>query len=79
MQEASRFYYLTDGRWLNHQDDLDGNKVIVIPRNFADQQDLQIGDSIRMTLRGLQDHYGWYIQGIDRENWRSYPDLPGDV
>ena len=35
MQEASRFYYLTEGRWLNHQDDLAGNKVIVVPNDFA--------------------------------------------
>ena len=31
MQEASRDYYLVEGRWLNHQDDLAGNKVIVVP------------------------------------------------
>jgi hypothetical protein len=35
MQEAARFYYLTAGRWLNHQDHLAGNKVIVVPEDFA--------------------------------------------
>ncbi len=73
MQASSHIFYLAAGRWLNHQDDLDGMRVIVIQREFAANQKLKVGDSISMTLRGLQDPIGAYIQGKDRENWRSYP------
>ncbi len=73
MQTASHIFYLADGRWLNHQDDLDGRRVIVIQSRFAAERKLEVGDSLTMTLRGLKDPMGSYIQGKDRENWRSYP------
>ena len=73
MQASSHIYYLADGRWLNHQDDLGGRRVIVIQKGFADKQKLKVGDSLTMTLRGLKDPYGAYIWGKDRESWRSYP------
>jgi len=74
MQEASRIYYLTAGRWLNHQDDLDGNKAIVVPQEFADLRDLQLGDEIPLTFRPLTDtYYGLIRDGVDSLNWRSYP------
>ena len=34
-QEYARYYFLTEGRWLNHQDYLAANKVIVVPEEFA--------------------------------------------
>ena len=42
-QEASRELYLTEGRWLNHQDDLDGNKAIVVSSEFAEMRDIKLG------------------------------------
>jgi ABC-type antimicrobial peptide transport system permease subunit len=74
MQEASRKYYLTAGRWLNHQDDLEGNKAIVVPQEFADLAGLQLGDEIPLTFRPLTDtYYGLIRDGVDSLNWRSYP------
>jgi ABC-type lipoprotein release transport system permease subunit len=74
MQEASRFYYLTDGRWLNHQDNLGGNKAIVAPECLAKERGLELGDEIELTFRPLQDtYYGHIRDGIDTINWRSYP------
>jgi hypothetical protein len=73
MQETSRDYYLTQGRWLNHQDDLDRNKVIVVPSEFAEMRDLKLGDEIQLTFRPLKDAFVGYIRdGVDSLNWRSY-------
>ncbi|MBE3119971.1 MAG: ABC transporter permease, partial [Candidatus Atribacteria bacterium] len=73
MQESSHLFFLVDGRWLNHQDDLDGRRVIVIQREFANVRGLKLGDTISMTLRGLRNPFWGYITGDDRENWRTYP------
>lgn len=74
MQEASRFYYLTEGRWLNHQDDLAGNKAIVLPESFAKLRGFKLGDEIQFTFRPLTDTYfGLIRDGVDSLNWRSYP------
>ncbi|MCX6038870.1 MAG: ABC transporter permease, partial [Chloroflexi bacterium] len=73
-QEASRTYYLTEGRWLNHQDDLAGNKVIVLPESFAKLRGFKLGDEINFTFRPLTDTYvGLIRDGLDSLNWRSYP------
>jgi ABC-type antimicrobial peptide transport system permease subunit len=74
MQESSRFYYLTEGRWLNHQDDLAGNKVIVLPEPFANLRWFKVGDEITFTFRPLTDTYfGLIRDGVDSLNWKSYP------
>lgn len=74
MQEASRFYYLTAGRWLNHQDDRNGSKLIVIPEELADRRKLNLGDTLQLTFRPLRDtYYGQIRDGIDSVLWRSYP------
>jgi ABC-type antimicrobial peptide transport system permease subunit len=73
-QESARFYYLTAGRWLNHQDDLDRNKVIVMPENFAAMRGFELGDEIQLTFRPLQNTFLGYIRdGVDSDNWRNYP------
>ena len=74
MQEVSRYYYLTAGRWLNRQDDLAGNKVIVVTEDFAAMRGFRLGDEIQLTFRPLKDSYYGYIRdGIDSLLWRSYP------
>jgi len=73
-QEASRQYYLTAGRWLNHQDDLIGNKVIVIPEEFARIRGFELGDEITFNFRPLTDtYYGLIRNGVDTLHWRNYP------
>lgn len=74
MQESARYYYLTAGRWLNHQDDLDENKVIVVPEDFAAVRGFEPGDEIQLTFRPLKDTFLGYIRdGIDSRDWRNYP------
>ncbi len=74
MQESARVYYLLEGRWLNHQDNLKGNKVIVIPEELARLNELQLGDELVLTFRSLTNtYYGRIRDGVDAENWRSYP------
>jgi len=74
MQESSRTFYLSEGRWLNHQDDLDKNKVIVVPEDFTMKRHLKLGDEISLTFRPLTDTYFGYIRdGIDSASWKSYP------
>ncbi len=74
MQEASRKYYLIEGRWLNHLDDLDKNKVIVVPKDFATERHLQLGDEIPLTFRPLTETYfGMIRDGIDTASWKNYP------
>ncbi len=74
MQEASRRYYLTAGRWLNHQDDLAKNKAIVLPESFANLRGFKLGDEIPLTFRPLTDTlHGLIRDGVDSLNWRSYP------
>lgn len=74
MQEASHFYTLTAGRWLNHQDDLAGAKLIVIPEELADRRKLSLGHKLQITFRPLRDtYYGQIRDGIDSILWRSYP------
>jgi hypothetical protein len=73
-QETSREYYLVEGRWLNHQDELAESKVIVVPNDFADMRDFKLGDEIMLTFRPLKDTFlGLIRDGVDTVAWRSYP------
>ncbi len=72
-QESSREYYLTQGRWLNHQDELAESKVIVVPNDFADMRDFKLGDEIMLTFRPLKDTFlGLIRDGVDTVAWRRY-------
>lgn len=74
MQPAQKWNYLLDGRWINHQDEIDGNQVIVIPEPLAKIRNIKIGDEINFTIHSLTDPYFSYIRGqLDIENWKSYP------
>ncbi len=74
MQESSRIFYLSEGRWLNLQDDLTKNKVIVVPEDFTMKRHLKLGDEILLTFRPLTDtYYGYIRDGVDSASWRSYP------
>ncbi len=73
-QETSREYYLVEGRWLNHQDELAESKVIVVPNDFAAMRDYKLGDEITLTFRPLKDtFYGLIRDGVDTFAWRTYP------
>ena len=75
-QESERIHYLVEGRWLNHQDDLESRKVIVITAGLANIRGLKLGDTITINLRGLKHpevFYEYIVSDKDRESWRSYP------
>lgn len=74
MQEASRLVYLTEGRWLNHQDDLNQSRLIVVPDEFARIRGFKLGDEIQLTFRPLTDtSWGLIRDGPDKMAWESYP------
>ena len=52
-QDGNR-YYLVEGRWLDHNDDLAANRAIVIHQGLADIRDLKLGDTITLTMRDIQ-------------------------
>ena len=51
-QDGNR-YYLVEGRWLDHNDDLSANRAIVIHEGLAETRGLKVGDSITLTLRNI--------------------------
>lgn len=66
VQESARFYYLVEGRWLNREDDRNGNKVCVIHAGLAETRGLSVGDSLPLTMRNLDwSIYGYLNEGSD--------------
>lgn len=74
VQESAMLYYLVDGRWLNHKDEIEDNKVIVISSQLSKIRKLKVGDSITFTFLALKDPYWSYLRNPeDVANWRTYP------
>lgn len=71
-QEISRNYYLTDGRWLTRQDDLEQRNVCVVRQQFATLRGLTVGDTICLTLRDFSLTYLGYITDSTAD-WRDAP------
>ncbi|MEN6419891.1 MAG: FtsX-like permease family protein [Clostridiaceae bacterium] len=71
-QEVSRYYYLTDGRWLTRQDDLEQRNVCLVQQQFASIRGLSVGDTIRLTLRDFPlTEYGYITDKTTA--WRDAP------
>lgn len=68
-QEVSRNRYLTEGRWLTRQDDLEQRNVCVVQQQFASIRGLSVGDTIHLMLRNIFGLWGY----ITDENtvWRE--------
>lgn len=74
MQVDAKRNFLVEGRWLNHDDELNANKVIVISKKMAKSEKIKLGDQITFTIRSLKNPYYAYIRvREDIENWKSYP------
>ncbi|MEN6593377.1 MAG: FtsX-like permease family protein [Clostridiaceae bacterium] len=71
-QEVSRYYYLTEGRWLTRQDDLEQRNVCVVQQQFASIRGLSVGDTIRLTLRNIPLTAWGYITD-STSGWRDAP------
>ena len=54
-QEASRFLYLTEGRWLDSDDNFGGRRVCAVHNDFAVRRGLSVGDTITLELRNLKN------------------------
>jgi len=77
-QEVSQMYHLVSGRWLNHEDELNASKVMVVQNSFAQLRDIQVGDTISLIFRDLKELFrgGYIYSEDDRQNWRDYPTYP---
>lgn len=55
VQEASRDFYLEEGRWITKQDQDEENRVCVIHTEFAHVRGLSVGDSLTITFQNRID------------------------
>ncbi|MDO5650382.1 MAG: hypothetical protein Q4G11_07230, partial [Gallicola sp.] len=70
-QDVSKEFYLTKGRWIDHEDHLQENKAGVIHQALAKYQNIDVGDTF--TTRFLQSEGIWYLTtDNDREHWQDY-------
>ena len=77
-QEVSYEWFLTEGRWIDHDDHLNENKVAVLHRQFATMRGFSIGDEISLDLRSMVAADGQLIgwgEGIPfgYPDWQSLP------
>ncbi|MTI95975.1 MAG: hypothetical protein FH749_10910 [Firmicutes bacterium] len=74
VQESAREFYLTQGRWLDRTDDIEGCRVAVVHQDFAELRGLALGDSLTLELRNLKEPiYGYIIPGQDDWGlWQDY-------
>lgn len=69
-QLSIRSRYITDGRLLNREDTLAGNRVCVVHQNFAETRGLEVGDTITLDMRDFQPKYEGFIpEGMT--DWKS--------
>lgn len=80
VQQASKLYYLEEGRWLDQEDDRQARKVCVVHREFADFRGLSVGDTITLNLRKMEPadsgesvNSGFILDGAEWKDWREFP------
>ncbi len=74
MQVDAKRNFLVEGRWLNHDDELNANKAVVISKQLAESEKIKLGDNVTFTVRSLKDPFHAYIRRReDIENWQDYP------
>ena len=59
VQDAAAGIYLTEGRWLDSEDDQQGRKVCVINASFASMRDLAVGDTLTLRLQDIPSFFGY--------------------
>lgn len=71
LQDSMKDYYLLEGRWINSEDNINKDKVVVIHETIADMYEINIGDKIEMKMRDSE--YGQYLASEkDKREWRTY-------
>ena len=74
----NNLYWNQQGRFIDLEDELNRNQVIVICIGFASSRGIRVGDTLSLTLRDLPD---FSTMGILREtaNWESYQTFQLDL
>ena len=70
VQEASKDFYMEEGRWITRQDQEEGNRVCVIHKEFASVRGLSVGDSLTMTFQNRIDR-GFGYATPQEDVWES--------
>ena len=74
MQTGANSNYLHFGRWLNHDDEVNQRKVMVISKAFGKTRKVRVGSKVTVTMRSLKDPMFSYIRSDeDIKNWNQYP------
>jgi hypothetical protein len=68
-QPDTDFFMLYDGRFIDHEDYLNANHVTVVHRDFAVYNSLEIGDTLTLTIRDMQQ----FPIPLGYRNWRDHP------
>ena len=55
MQESDRTFYLAEGRWPDREDNDAGRQVCAIHRDLAELRGLQVGDTLTLKLRNVDE------------------------
>lgn len=74
MQESDRTFYLASGRWPDRADNDAGRRVCAIHRDFAEARGLQVGDTLTLKLRSLEN-VGFFGDCAE-ENPKAYGAIP---
>jgi len=72
-QEASKKYYMVEGRILTEEDDAEERRVCVIHEKFAKLRGLQLGDTLSVKLEKEQgmEHWAGYTLWENWEEWKE--------
>lgn len=72
-QDSQTRMFLTEGRWLDRNDDRTGAAVCAVHKDFAEARGLQVGDTVELTFRPVQMQlYAYAIGEKDLMNWQDY-------
>ena len=79
-QELADEWFLLEGRWINHEDYMTENPVVVVNWLFATIRELSIGDTITLEFRDVDVYIedllvhrydGWFEILVTDETWRE--------
>ncbi len=72
-QDSQRRMFLTEGRWLDRNDDRTAAAVCAVHKDFAEARGLQVGDTVELTFRPTQmQFYAYAIGEQDLLSWQDY-------
>ena len=69
VQDSASGIYLTEGRWLDSQDDEQGRRACVINADLASMRGLELGDTLTLRLQDIPSFFG-YLHDLSGEDIR---------